>query len=141
MGNVTPRPRTARGARALAASLAIGLAALLGACGGGSGSDGVALTPGVAADGTVVIVGTDGMRFIPDPLTVTAGKRNFVFDNVGVIYHEIAISVNGQFLMRRSIPGGTTYAFSLQLAPGTYEVSCHEPGHYEAGMKSTLIVT
>ncbi|HNJ96649.1 MAG TPA: plastocyanin/azurin family copper-binding protein [Piscinibacter sp.] len=34
--------------------------------------------------------------------------------------------------------GTLTYTFD---APGTYEIGCHQPGHYAAGMTITVIVT
>ena len=34
--------------------------------------------------------------------------------------------------------GELTYRFD---EPGTYEIGCHEPGHYDAGMKITVTVT
>lgn len=34
--------------------------------------------------------------------------------------------------------GSLTYTFDT---PGTYEIGCHQPGHYAAGMTITVIVT
>lgn len=34
--------------------------------------------------------------------------------------------------------GTLTYTFTT---PGTYEIGCHQPGHYAAGMKATITVS
>ena len=35
---------------------------------------------------------------------------------------------------------GASEGFTADLAPGTYEIACHIPGHHEVGMKATLVV-
>ena len=88
------------------------------------------------------IVGTE-MAFSPSEATATVGRHPVSFVNEGATYHELAIvAPDGTVLGARSIPGGETAAFEVDLGePGAYRMVCREPGHTEAGMVGTLTVT
>jgi uncharacterized cupredoxin-like copper-binding protein len=113
--------------RALAA-LVLALTLAAGAC-GDDGGDALELT----------VVGTEMAFDAPD--TVEAGDYVVTFENAGEIYHEVAIKdASGQVLRRTQAPAGGTSEMEVTLEPGTYELGCFEPGHYEGGMFRTLTV-
>lgn len=80
-------------------------------------------------------------RFSPDTYEVPAGASvAVVFTNEGRADHEFAIEIVDFHL--HTDPGQTARAsFVAPDEPGEYEVGCYLPGHYENGMKGTLVVT
>ena len=88
--------------------------------------------------------GETGQRMWYDPSDpeVEPGRYEFTFDNVGVLYHELAVvSPSGAVLAARSVGGAQQAVFDVDLSePGTYTLTCREPGHTEAGMAGTLTV-
>ena len=121
--------------RALARAATILLAAALLAAAAGCGSDG-----GDGGDGaTFTVVGTE-MAFAA-PERVRAGEHRVVFRNEGQVAHELAFrNPDEQFVARRSIAAGQEVVMEVTLTPGTWELGCFEPGHYEAGMHKVLVV-
>jgi len=102
------------------------------ACGADSGS-------GDAAN-RFTVVGTEMAFDAPD--SVAAGDYEVTFRNDGAVHHELAFrNPEGEFRGRRSIAGGQSVVMKVTLAPGTWELGCFEPGHYEAGMHKPLEVT
>jgi uncharacterized cupredoxin-like copper-binding protein len=97
----------------------------------------------VAADSTTVVRMTE---FAFDmPATYAAGTHTFEVVNDGVAPHEFALGAVGDHHSHVGqtewLDGGATERLTVDLEPGTYEVGCHVPGHYEAGMKTTITVT
>ena len=88
----------------------------------------------------MTVVGTE-MAF-EAPSTVEPGEYEVTFRNAGAVAHELAFeNPDGQIVMRRSIAGGQSVVLELDLTEeGTWELGCYEPGHYEAGMVSKLVV-
>ena len=82
------------------------------------------------------------MWYDPDDPEVEPGRYEVTFDNVGVLYHELAVvSPSGEVLAARSVGGAQEAVFDVDLSePGTYTLTCREPGHTEAGMAGTLSV-
>lgn len=80
-------------------------------------------------------------RFDPDTYEVPAGETvAVVFTNEGDADHEFAIQAVDFHV--HAEPGETVRAsFVAPDEPGEYEVGCYLPGHYEQGMKGTLVVT
>jgi uncharacterized cupredoxin-like copper-binding protein len=90
------------------------------------------------------------------PTTVQVGTPvRFVIANTGKVQHEFVIEkagdvdkaleaeVNGQPVTAETdnIDPGTTRTLEWTFTePGTYQVSCHMPGHFEAGMKTVFNV-
>jgi plastocyanin len=113
--------------RAWIAALAIG-ASTVGACSGGD-----------APTRQLTVIGSEMKFEAPDQ--AVPGDYDITFRNVGAEYHELAVTdASGRVLARRSIAGGQQVIMPVSLAPGTYELGCFEPGHYEAGMYKTLVV-
>jgi uncharacterized cupredoxin-like copper-binding protein len=102
-------------------------AVLLGAC--GSGED----RAGLRVEG-------NEMAFSAPSETV-AGDYAVTFANTGKVAHELAIKdPSGKVVTRRSIAAGAQVVLDVTLTPGSWELACHEPGHYEAGMVRPLEV-
>jgi uncharacterized cupredoxin-like copper-binding protein len=134
------------------------------ACGG----DDDATTAGGASDTRPVEVDMVDIAFEPDQLEVAEGETiRFVFTNRGEVAHEAFIGdadaqTDHEAEMRNAEgdgghggghsddegieavtvdPGDSeelTYTFD---DAGTTEIGCHEPGHYDAGMKIAVAVT
>ena len=118
---------------AKAAAALVLVLALLGACGGDGDGGGEAVE-------RFTVVGTEMAFEAPD--SVAAGEYEVTFRNAGAVYHELAFkSPSGETTARRSIAGGRSVVMKVALEPGTWELGCFEPGHYEAGMYRRLVVS
>jgi uncharacterized cupredoxin-like copper-binding protein len=112
--------------------LVIAVVATLAVAGCGSSEDAVAKP--------MTVVGTEMAFAAPDQ--VAEGRYEVTFRNDGAVYHELAFTdPDGQVVARMSIPGGEEVVMEVDLEPGTWELGCFEPGHYEAGMHQPLVVT
>ena len=111
----------------------MGALALVAAC----GSDEPAIPLSIAGGET----GTE-MWFDPDDPEVSSGRYAITFENVGEVHHELAVvAPSGEMLAAQSVGGGGSFTLEVDLAePGSYLLSCREPGHTEAGMAGTLTV-
>jgi len=118
------------------------------------------------ADGAVtgartVEVAMEDIKFDQTTLTVKAGETiDFRFTNTGQIAHDAFIGDDaaqmeheaemaemgdgdghgmeeGALVLQPGESGELSYTFS---EPGTFEVGCHQPGHYAAGMKIDVTV-
>lgn len=112
---------------------------------------------------TVKVQAADTMRFEPGKLQIKQGETiKFVITNVGRIKHEFAIgdraTQRAHETMMRKIPNmkHEDDAATVSLEPGEtktlvwkfdkrpaapIEVACHEPGHYQAGMKMAVVLS
>lgn len=108
---------------------------------------------GEDADGTYPYTGNESVdlevtggepseyRFSPDRYEVPAGERvGVVFTNEGDIDHEFAVKA-ADFRVDAGSGETARAAFVAPDEPGEYKVGCYLPGHYEEGMKGTLVVT
>ena len=112
------------------------------------------------ASRTIEVTALDSMTFEPAAISVgSAEVVTFVVTNAGEVAHEFTL---GDAAMQEEhaaamahIPEGMAHAFpnSVALQPGetkrltwhfgqagTLEYACHEPGHYDAGMRGTITV-
>ena len=87
-----------------------------------------------------------------DKTSVPAGPIKFEIQNMGTIAHEVVIEpngandkafeLNGIAAEARDIAPGKSATLDWTLdQPGTYQLGCHTPGHYEKGMFTTFEVT
>ncbi len=91
------------------------------------------------AQRTMTVVGTEMAFEAPD--RVVEGDYAVTFRNEGAVHHELAfMNSQGEFVGRRSIGPGQSTTMDVELEPGTWELGCYEPGHYDAGMHRPLIV-
>lgn len=117
--------------------------------------------PGVAAkaDRTITVEMSDAMRFTPSDMKVKRGETvRFVIKNVGQIKHEFNLGTHRELLehlevmkkypnMEHDEPGKVTLDPGQQgeivwqfNQPGTVDLACLIPGHYEAGMRGAIHV-
>jgi uncharacterized cupredoxin-like copper-binding protein len=92
----------------------------------------------------------DTLKFMPDTLPVAKGETiRFVLTNTGQVIHEFQVGpadmvdadqVDGVLNVEKDeILAGHSYSLDYTFdGSGPYAFACHEPGHYEAGMKGTI---
>jgi uncharacterized cupredoxin-like copper-binding protein len=106
---------------------------------------------GTKADPRVIHLDmTDALAFDPSQIAVAPGETvKFVLTNSGTVVHEFQVGpadkvaadeVDGKVVVEKDeLDEGSTnaivYTFDTTAA---YAFACHEPGHYEAGMKGTV---
>ena len=103
----------------------------------------VVLGAGVGFAQAASTVSMTEFAFEPDQLTVTAGPHSFTLRNVGRFPHDMHIEGNGVSEDIRgddAVAPGQTFARTVTLAPGTYQVWCPVDAHRERGMVATLVV-
>ena len=141
--------------------VALGALALLSAACGNNGGDAKASD----SDRTVDVEMVDG-AFKPTELTVAKGETvRFVFTNHGKTDHEAFLGTRAEQMDHdEEMMGGSKKSghdmnmggddeSAVTVSPGesgdftkrfddrgTFEIGCHEPGHYAAGMKLTVTV-
>ena len=111
---------------------------------------------------TIEIVMNDAsgaMAFSPNTLEVKRGEQvKFVLQNAGALDHEflidsVANNADHKAAMaenpdmqhaepngRRLAPGASSELIWRFTKPGSFEIACLIPGHYEAGMKGVVVV-
>lgn len=112
------------------------------------------------ASRTITIAMTDAMRFTPDMLTVQEGETvRFVVRNTGRMLHEMVIGTPEELARHAALmakfptmqhdepymvhvdPGKTGEIVWHFNRAGQFEFACLIAGHYEAGMRGTIVVT
>jgi uncharacterized cupredoxin-like copper-binding protein len=142
----------------------VALAALAGACGDDSQTaESAAADGGTTPTGSrTVNVAMEDIKFDQPILTVRTGDTiDFRFINTGQIPHDAFVGDTAAqmehetemaemgdagghdgeepaVVVQPGDSGELSYTFT---EPGTYEVGCHQPGHYAAGMKIDVTVT
>jgi len=108
---------------------------------GASAGQGAAATPGAAAavaSQTVDIVAND-IYFEPKEVTIPANTGvTVILPNDGAAAHNFSIDELGIDI---DLPVGETQKTVINAPAGKYQYYCNVPGHKEAGMVGTLIVT
>lgn len=108
---------------------------------------------------TVKIEMADTMRFSPAVIHVKRGETvRFVVGNRGKLMHEMVMGTEEELakhaeLMKKfpemeheapymaHVKPGTTQEITWTFTnPGTFRYGCLEPGHWEAGMKGSIVV-
>ncbi len=144
-------PRLA--AAALATAGVLGLAA----CGGNSSSSASTTTAATTAAAPAALTAPAGpaltvtlsadpngaLKFDTTKLTATAGTVTVVMNNplTSGVSHGIAVEGNGVDQDGPTVQPGGKLTDTLTLKPGTYSFYCPVPGHKQAGMKGTLVVS
>jgi uncharacterized cupredoxin-like copper-binding protein len=101
----------------------------------------------------------DSMRFEPSHIEVRSGQTvKFVVTNTGKIRHEFGVGTHDEQKAHAEMmladpdmkhedgsaitvePGQTRELIWRFGKPGLYEAACQVPGHYPAGMMSTIVV-
>lgn len=126
---------------ALLATLTLGTALVVAACGGTQPA-----TSGPAASapaGTVAVEAKDYF-FTPSTITVDAGEVTFTVKNAGTEEHEFEVFEADGTTVVDEIEGlvpGLTKDLTLTLEAGSYQYMCKLNGHDQLGMKGTLTVS
>ena len=114
----------------------VATALLAGACGGGSGSSGVAVEP---EDGVLRIVADDTHDFDADSYQVAAGDIRVEYVHSGFQNHTLVIEgIEDQ--MRLEVENGGRDSGTVTLQPGRYIIYCDVAGHRDGGMEARLLV-
>jgi len=94
----------------------------------------------------------DHLQFVPNQIEVAQGETvTFLVTNTGTATHEMAIgpadkvdadTIDGVTVKEIDEIEGhhlktVTYTFD---GPGPYAFACHEPGHFESGMRGTIVL-
>jgi plastocyanin len=88
-------------------------------------------------DATTFLV-AENVAFSDDVLVVSSGKITVEVANRDLFWHTFTIDDLGIDLR---VPVGAERIVTFDAPPGTYQYICSIPGHPEAGMKGSLIVT
>lgn len=95
---------------------------------------------------------TDKLAFMPASINVAKGETiRFVLTNSGTVVHEFQVGpadkvaaddVDGKIVVEQdALDAGSTHAVDYTFdGTGPFAFACHEPGHYEAGMKGDIII-
>lgn len=105
------------------------------------GSAGAGQTaPAPLPDAKEVRILARDFAFSPSQVRLAAGATvNLVLVNQGDVLHDVTIPALG---FRLEATAGATATGALTAPrPGSYELVCSVPGHREAGMSGTLVVT
>jgi uncharacterized cupredoxin-like copper-binding protein len=92
------------------------------------------------ADAREVAVEAGDLWFAPDQIEVAAGEEvNLRVTNTGDAFHDLTVPAAGVML---DVEAGDEVVGGIRLdEPGTYDFYCSVPGHADAGMTGTIIVT
>jgi plastocyanin len=80
----------------------------------------------------------ENVAFSTSGFSVAAGEVTVSLANQDLFWHTFTIETLGIDL---PVPVGATRFVTFDVQPGTYQFKCRIPGHTEAGMVGTLIVT
>jgi uncharacterized cupredoxin-like copper-binding protein len=93
---------------------------------------------------------TDALKFSPSQVAIAPGEAlRFILTNGGTVTHEFQVGpadkvaaddVDGVLNIEKDeLTAGSTAAVDYTFtASGPFAFACHEPAHYEAGMKGTI---
>lgn len=108
---------------------------------------------------TMLVMMNDEMRFIPDRLVINRGETiRFMVRNPGKTKHEMVLGTRDELLQHAklmqefpemehedpntaSVDAGKTATLLWKFTkPGEFMFGCLIPGHFESGMKGTIVV-
>lgn len=118
----------------LAVAVLLALAVAMGCGGGASGGQ---------PAGSIKVVMTE-FKFDPSSISAKSGKVTFFLVNSGSVAHDmVVLGPDGKRVAGSDlVQAGNNSVFTVDnLAAGSYQVICDQPGHEQAGMKGTLTVS
>ena len=105
----------------------------------------ISVAPAQAAThGTVLKITTApgaSMKYMTTSLHAKAGVVTIVMKNASILPHDVAIKGKGVNAKGKVVAKGATSTVTAKLKAGRYTFYCTVPGHEQAGMKGTLIVS
>ena len=106
------------------------------------GAGGALAAPHAAATGVVHITAAkSGLRYMQKVVHARAGRITIVFRNLSTLRHDVRIEKGEQELGGTRAIGRGTARTVVTLRKGTYRFYCSVPGHEDAGMAGTLVVS
>ena len=136
------------------AVLTSGVPAAAGGVRGVTGSESATTTPsapgavgtapqGRATASTLSLAADPGgnLRFDKTQLKAPAGRVSIEFTNASSIAHNVTVANQGGTVLGATPTKTGSSALNLRLPRGTYTFYCSVPGHRQAGMQGTLIVS
>jgi uncharacterized cupredoxin-like copper-binding protein len=98
-------------------------------------------TAAPAANVVTITASKTGLMYMQRTVRAKAGRVTIVFKNPSSLQHDVRIEVGEkEYGGTKKIARGTT-SVVLTLKKGTYHFYCSVPGHEDAGMSGTLIVS
>ncbi len=91
-----------------------------------------------AVQPTGILLATENMGFSSTELVAKTGEITIQLDNHDLWWHTFTIDELG---INLQVPMGANQQVTFKAPPGTYRFYCGIPGHVDAGMQGTLIVT
>lgn len=82
-----------------------------------------------------------GLRYDQKVVRARAGRIKIVFLNRSALRHDVNVEQGERELGRSAIVTRGTTTFYVTLKPGKYNYYCSVPGHEDAGMHGTLLVS
>ena len=83
-----------------------------------------------------------GLAFSTKSLKAKAGKITIMLTNKSPLAHDLVIE-KGETILAKTplLKTGKSGSLTVTLKKGTYDFVCDVPGHEDAGMKGTLVVS
>jgi len=82
-----------------------------------------------------------GLRYDQKVVRAHAGKIEIVFLNRSTLKHNVNVELGEREFGKSATVSHGTVKFAVTLKPGKYNFYCSVPGHEDAGMHGTLIVS
>lgn len=111
--------------------------ACAGALGVGAASTATAATPAVVHLSAPV----SGLRYDQKVVHARAGRIKIVFLNRSALKHNVNVELGEKELGHSTTVKKATTTFYVTLKAGKYNFYCSVPGHEDAGMHGTLVVS
>jgi uncharacterized cupredoxin-like copper-binding protein len=94
-----------------------------------------------AANTVTIGASPTGLKYMQKVVHARAGKVTLVFRNPSMLSHDVRLEIGEkEYGGTKKIAHGTTTVV-VDLKKGTYHFYCSVPGHEDAGMSGTLIVS
>jgi plastocyanin len=82
-----------------------------------------------------------GLRYDQKVVRAHAGRIKIVFNNRSGLKHNVNVEQGEHEMGKSATVSKATTTFFVTLKPGKYNYYCSVPGHEDAGMHGTLIVS
>lgn len=105
---------------------------------------GIAATAGAAAPAANIVhlsAPLSGLRYDQKVVHARAGRIKVVFLNRSALKHNVNVELGEKELGHSATVTHGTASFFVTLKPGKYNFYCSVPGHEDAGMHGTLVVS
>ena len=103
----------------------------------------MAMKPAAASGTTFKVTAVaNGLMFDKKSLKAKAGKVTITLTNKSPLPHDLVVEKGEKILAKTALQKtGQTGSLTVTLKKGTYDFVCDVPGHEDAGMKGSLVVS